>query len=202
MIAMSQTETGRVSVFEFKSPCSGEEEGNDGVVDVISSELQMVTYNFNELDPASLIEGLHAKVVVLVEVRVLKGHHAAKLVQLLEPLGLFGVHHCVLREHHQERSVKGREAGLSISLGGVVVLLVVDVGKEDGASQVLGLVVGVHEVACGANHVLNEAFVDKAAHDLVDQKADFAVEAHGDISDAHVGSTEGGPVADLALDGA
>ena len=54
------------------SICSGEKEGDDGVVDVVLAELKMVTFNANKLDLLGLVESLKSKSVVLVEVAILE----------------------------------------------------------------------------------------------------------------------------------
>jgi len=62
--------------------------------------------------------------------------------------------------------------------------------------------VDIAEVAGGSNQVLDKRGVDNVTDDGVDESADASFEAVGDVIDTHVGSADGGPVADLALDGA
>merc|ERR1719469_949138 len=181
---------------------SRHKEGDDGVVDVILSELEMVTNDAGENDLVGLVKGLNSEEVVLVEVTILEGLEGAIGVELLEPLGLLGVDHGVLGEHHEESTVKSGEFGLASGVVCIVSLLVVQVGEEDGSSEVLLVVSDVTEVASGSNQVLDEASVDEVTGDRVDDVADEAVEAVGDVRDTHVRSTDGGPVADCTLDGA
>ena len=108
--------------------CSGKEEGDDGVVDVVLAELQVVAHDRRVDDLAGLIERTKTNVVILVEVAVGEGLHAAIQIELLEPLGLLGVNHGVLGEHGEQGAVQGGEALLTGGLGLRVILLVVEVG--------------------------------------------------------------------------
>lgn len=109
--------------------CSGEEEGNDGVVDIVLRELEMVAIDGDELDLLGLVEALEAEHVVLVEVALGHVSELTLLVELLEPLGLLGEDHGVLSEHHELKAVEGREALLAGGLGSVVISsLVVEMG--------------------------------------------------------------------------
>merc|ERR1719469_158594 len=180
---------------------SRHKEGDDGVVDVILTELKMVTDDAGENDLVGFVEGLDSEEIVLVEVAVLEGLESAIGVELLEPLGLLGVDHGVLGEHHEESSVEGLHVGLAGGVVSIGSLLVVEVSKENGSSEVLFVMGDVTEVAGGSNEVLDEAGVNEVASNGVNDVADEAVEAVGDVVDSHVRSTDGGPVADLALDG-
>ena len=181
---------------------SREKEGNNSVLNVFFSELEMVTNNRDKLDLASLVEGLDTELVVLVEIGVFEGHQIAILVELLEPLGLLGVDHGVFGEHHEECTVEGGEALLAGWVISVVRLLVVKVRQEDRALKILVKVVGVSEVSSRSKEVLHPGVIDEVTGNAVDHVADKTVEAVGDIDDTEVGATDGGPVADLALDGA
>lgn len=183
--------------------CSGEEEGDDGVVDVVLAELQVVAHDRRVDDLAGLIERTKTNVVILVEVAVGEGLHAAIQIELLEPLGLLGVNHGVLGEHGEQGAVQGGEALLTGGLGLRVILLVVEVGEEHAACQVLAIVPWVAEVTSRSNQVLDEVIVDEFTSNTVHEGADGARrEAMWNVGDTHVGSTNGSPIADLTLNGA
>ena len=182
--------------------CSGEKEWDDGVVDVILSELEMVTLNANKLDLLGFVESLETESVVLVEVTVLECLNIAIRVELLEPLGLLRIHHSVLSEHHEHSAVESSELGLSgfLDISLLSLFLIVEVRKEDASIHVLLLMPDVTEVSSGSDHVLDETGIDEVAGNCVDDLAEGSLEAVGDVRDAHVGTTNRGPVADLTLD--
>ena len=96
--------------------CSGEEEGNNGAVDVILGELEMISLNANKLDFLGFVESLETESVILVEVAFLEWLKVARSIELLEPLGLLGVDHSVLSEHHEHGAVESSEVSLSAFL--------------------------------------------------------------------------------------
>ena len=49
--------------------CSGEKEGNNGVVDVILSELKMISLNANKLDLLGFVKSLETKSIILITAR-------------------------------------------------------------------------------------------------------------------------------------
>ena len=172
--------------------CSGKEEGNDSVADIILAKLEMITDDGDELNSASFVESSNTEVVVLVEVRVLEGLNVAISIHLLEPLRFLGMNHGVLSEHHEEGTIESREALLSSSLdrGILRLFLVVEVREEDATSLVLFLMVDITEVASWANHVLDELGVDEITDNAVHESAERTAEAVGKIIDTHVRSAD------------
>lgn len=83
------------------------EEGDEGVGDVSGSELEMVSFNLDELDLFGLVESLETDGVAVVPVRFVKRLDLHGLVESLEPLRLFRVNHGVLIKHHGHKSVDG-----------------------------------------------------------------------------------------------
>jgi len=72
-------------MFEIDSDNSLHEEWNEGVVDIILGELEVISLNADELNFLVIHERLETNVVVDVEITVFKFLNAASLGRLLEP---------------------------------------------------------------------------------------------------------------------
>ena len=175
------------------------EEGDEGVGDVFSSELEMIALNLDELNFLGFVEGLEADGVRVVPVTLVKRLNLHEVVEALEPLRLFRVDDGILVKHDEHGAVESRETGFVGGHGFRGAFFVVNVGKEDRVFEVLLHLAGAAEVASRAEEVLNLLEVSNLTNYIVNTTAQRTIEATRDVRDTHLGSTDGEELADFAL---
>jgi hypothetical protein len=176
-----------------------DEEGDEGVGDVLSCELEMVTFNLDELNLLGFVKGLEADGIGFIPITILKGHDLHEVVKALEPLRLFRVNHGVLIEHHSHQSVDGREASLNCSLISILSSLIVKEAKEYRAGKISLHMMRITEITSRTNYVLDLSEIDHLANHEVNHLAEFTTEAVRDISYSHVRSSNSKNVADFHI---
>jgi hypothetical protein len=107
------------------------EEGDEGVGDVFSSELEMIALNLDELNFLGFVEGLEADGVRVVPVTLVKRLNLHEVVEALEPLRLFRVDHSIFVKHYGHEGVDRRESSFDSGFIGVFTSLIVEETEED-----------------------------------------------------------------------
>lgn len=165
------------------------QEWNERVANVFLAELQVVAGQFHYLHLASLVQGLQAEGVIRVDLLRLHRHELVVCVQGSELCGLLGIDHGVLVELNEHEAVELGEPFLVHGELGVL-LLVVEVGQEDGVLEVAGEMAWVTEVACWPDVVLGCLEVHCVFDQVIDHVAEDTVKAVRSGLNSHVGAAD------------